>query len=167
MRLQIGHVIFAIPKEFIKCVPKMTQSLVSKNDYDEFFEVITPLRFSCMTPSGFPTIISLWYVYKNSKIYCATQKNAKIISYIKKDNKCAFEITTGQSPYKGIRGFGTVKLREDISIDILNSLIERFIGNKESYLSKYLLKRKDNEIAMEITPSKLFSWDYSKRMNKS
>lgn len=156
-----------MPEEFIKYVNKMTQSLIPKNEYDEFFEVITPLRFSCITPSGFPAIISLWYLYKDSKIYCATQKNAKIISYIKKDNKCAFEITTGQFPYKGIRGYGTVKLRKDISIEILNSLIDRFIGNKDSYLSNYLLERKDNEIALEITPSKLFPWDYSKRMNKS
>lgn len=137
------------------------------NNYDEFFEVITPLRFSCMTPSGYPSIVSLWYLYKNSKIYCATQKNAKVVSYIKFNNKCAFEITTGELPYKGIRGYGKANLRDDIAVDILESLIDRFVGDRQSYLSKYLLKRKDDEVAIEIIPSKLFPWDYSNRMTKS
>ena len=119
-----------------------------------------------MTPSGYPSIISLWYLYKNGKIYCATQKNAKVVSYIKNNNRCAFEITTGHFPYKGIRGHGKVTIREDIAIETLNSLIDRFIGNKESYLSRYLLKRKNDEVALEITPKKLFPWDYSKRMSK-
>ena len=145
----------------------MSQSLIQDKKYEKFFEAITPLRFSCMTPSGFPSIISLWYLYKDGKIYCATQKNAKVISYIKENNKCAFEITTGQFPYKGIRGHGIVNLREDIAIETLNALIDRFIGNKESFLSRYLLKRKDEEIAIEITPSRLFPWDYSNRMSNT
>lgn len=144
----------------------MSQSTIQKPNYEEFFEVVTPLRFSTMTPSGYPSIISLWYLYRDGKIYCATQKNAKVVSYIKQNNKCAFEITTGHFPYKGIRGHGKVTLREDIAIEILNSLIDRFIGNKESYLSRYLLKRKNDEVALEITPKKLFPWDYSKRMSK-
>ena len=144
----------------------MSQSTIQKPNYQEFFEVVTPLRFSTMTPSGYPSIISLWYLYRDGKIYCATQKNAKVVSYIKQNNKCAFEITTGHFPYKGIRGHGKVTLREDIAIEILNSLIDRFIGNKESYLSRYLLKRKNDEVALEITPKKLFPWDYSKRMSK-
>lgn len=144
----------------------MSQKMEQKN-YNEFFEVVTPIRFSCMAPSGYPSIISLWYLYKDGKIYCATQKNAKVVSYIKHDNKCAFELTTGHFPYKGIRGFGKVKLREDIAIEILESLIDRFVGNRESYLSRYLLKRKDDEVALEISPIRMFPWDYSKRMNKS
>ncbi|MDX1533580.1 MAG: pyridoxamine 5'-phosphate oxidase family protein, partial [Nitrosopumilaceae archaeon] len=145
---------------------KLSQSTIQRPNYQEFFEVVTPLRFSTMTPSGYPSIISLWYLYRDGKIYCATQKNAKVVSYIKQNNKCAFEITTGHFPYKGIRGHGKVTLREDIAIEILNSLIDRFIGNKESYLSRYLLKRKNDEVALEITPKKLFPWDYSKRMSK-
>ena len=145
----------------------MSQKIIHNDKNEEFFQVVTPLRFSCVTPFGWPSIISLWYIYKNGKIYCATQKNAKVVSYIKDNPKCAFEITTGQFPYKGIRGHGTVKLREDIAVDILNLLIDRFIGNRESFLSRYLLKRKNDEIAIEISPTKLFPWDYSKRMNNS
>ena len=143
----------------------MSQSLLQSKNYEDFFQVVTPLRFSCMTPSGFPSIISLWYLYKDGKIYCATQKNAKVISYIKENNKCAFEITIGHFPYKGVRGHGKVKLREDIAIEVLDSLIEKFIGNRDSFLSRYLIKRKENEVALEITPLRLFPWDYSKRMN--
>lgn len=140
---------------------------MAEKNYDEFFEVVTPIRFSCMTPSGYPSIISLWYLYKDKKIYCATQKSAKVISYINHNNKCAFELTTGHSPYKGIRGFGKVSLREDIAIETLEALIDRFVGDRESYLARYLLKKKHDEVALEISPIRMFPWDYSKRMNKS
>ena len=156
---------FVTLEKLFKYVIDMSQSLLQSKNYEDFFQVVTPLRFSCMTPSGFPSIISLWYLYKDGKIYCATQKNAKVISYIKENDKCAFEITTGHFPYKGVRGHGKVKLREDIAIEVLDSLIEKFIGNRDSFLSRYLIKRKENEVALEITPLRLFSWDYSKRMN--
>ena len=145
----------------------MSQAMAQNNEYEEYFQIVTPVRFSTITPSGYPSIISLWYLYKNGRIYCATQKNAKVVSYIKNDNKCAFEITTGEAPYKGIRGYGKVNLREDIAVEILESLIDRFVGDREAKLSKYLLKRKDEEVALEIIPLKLFPWDYSKRMKKS
>jgi hypothetical protein len=35
--------------------------------------------------------------------YCDTQQNAKIISYLKKDVRCAFEISSEKPPYRGIK----------------------------------------------------------------
>ena len=40
---------------------------------------LIPLRLACLSTSGWPIVISLWYTYMDSKIYCATQKNAKIV----------------------------------------------------------------------------------------
>lgn len=123
-----------------------------------------PLRFSCINNSGWPVILSLWYLQKDGKIYCATQKNAKVIEYLKENPKCAFEISQDTPPYLGIRGRGNVSLREDIAFGILESLIIRYLGNQDSSLAKFLLSQKENEIIIEITPSRIFSWDYSGRM---
>ncbi len=51
-----------------------------------------PVRLSCLSSSNWPMVISLWYVYKNEKLYCATQNTSKIIGYLKHSPKCGFEI---------------------------------------------------------------------------
>ena len=146
----------------------MTQIILSENNkYQQFFQKIIPLRFSCITNAGWPIVLSLWYVYKDGKIYCATQKDAKVIEYLQKNPKCAFEVAPDQPPYKGVRGQGQVKLRKDIAIQILELLIDRYLGNRDSSLAKLLLEKRDNELAIEITPINLFTWDYSKRMKDS
>lgn len=43
-------------------------------------------------------------------------------------------------------------------------VIEKYIQKKIANLRKYLLKRKENEVAIEIIPTKVFYWDYSNRM---
>ena len=135
-----------------------------ESKFQDLLQKKIPIRFSCITDAGWPVILSLWYLHKEGKIYCATQKDAKVVEYLLKNPRCGFEIASENPPYLGIRGRGTVVVREDISLEILESLISRYLGNQDSSLAKFLLNQKDNEIAIEIIPSKLFSWDYSGRM---
>lgn len=106
---------------------------------------------------------TLVYPKRRKNLLCHT-KNAKVIEYLQENPKCAFEIAQDKPPYLGIRGRGKAVLREDIAFKILELLIIRYLGNQDSSLAKFLLSQSENEIAIEITPSKLFSWDYSKRM---
>ena len=46
-----------------------------------------PIRIGFIKPNGAPSIISLWYIDIDGKIYCATQKSAKIIHYLKNQQK--------------------------------------------------------------------------------
>jgi hypothetical protein len=41
-----------------------------------------PLGLAALSTNGWPIVFSLWYTYKNKKIYCATQRNSKIVRYI-------------------------------------------------------------------------------------
>ena len=123
-----------------------------------------PIRIGFIKPNGAPSIISLWYIDINGKIYCATQKTAKILHYLESKPTCGFEIAADQPPYKGSRGEGVVKIIPDKGPEILKILIKKYLGDKESILSKFLLSHSKNEIAIEITPKKIFHYDYSKRM---
>jgi hypothetical protein len=123
-----------------------------------------PIRVAFMKSSGIPTVVSLWYMYSDGKIYCATQKTAKIVSYIQKNPVCGFEIAADKPPYKGIRGEGIVKILNETGEYVLGILINKYLGEKESTLSKLLRKNSKTEIAIEITPQKIFNYDYSKRM---
>jgi hypothetical protein len=43
-------------------------------------------------------------------------------------------------------------------------LIDKYLGEKESILSKFLKNNSKDEIAIQITPQKIFNYDYSERM---
>ena len=127
-------------------------------------DAIIPIRIAFIKPNGTPNVISLWFEQINGKIYCATQKSAKIVSYLQKNPVCGFEIAADKPPYKGIRGEGTVQILNDKGIDILEILMDKYLEDKESTLSKYLKTNSNTEVAIEITPQKIHSYDYSKRM---
>jgi hypothetical protein len=100
-----------------------------------------PIRIGFINPNGVPSIISLWYIDINGKIYCATQKTAKILHYLENKPTCGFEIAGDQPPYKGSRGEGTVKIIPSKGPEILKILIKKYLGDKESTLSKFYSKR--------------------------
>ena len=140
------------------------QKLDKINLDDLISDTKIPIRLAFIKPDGTPNIISLWYEQIEGKIYCATQKTAKIVSYLEKNPECGFEIAADKPPYKGTRGNGTAKILHDKGEEILEILIDKYLGNKESTLSKYLRDNSKKEVAIEITPQKTFSYDYSKRM---
>lgn len=140
---------------------------LNTNNSKDLVNLVVPLRLACFTPSGWPIIIPLWFTFINNRFYCATQENAKIIRYLKKEPKCAFDISTENPPYKGIRGQGKTIVNKDRRLEILEIVIQKYIQNKYENLRKYLLKNKENEVAIEIIPIKIFYWDYTDRMKNN
>lgn len=136
----------------------------SKNIDDIVIDKKIPIRLAFIKSNGAPSVISLWYVCSNGKIYCATQRTAKIISFLQNNQTCGFEIAADKPPYKGVRGEGTVKILNEKGQEILDILIEKYLGKRESTLSKFLRKNSKTEVAIEIIPQKIFNYDYSKRM---
>ena len=127
-------------------------------------DVKIPIRVSFIKSNNVPAIISLWYVWNSGKIYCAVQKSAKIVAYLQKNPICGFEIAADKPPYKGIRGEGTVQILNETGAYVLDLLIDKYLGEKESTLSKFLKNNSKTEIALQITPQKIFNYDYSERM---
>ena len=136
-------------------------------DTKDLVNLVVPLRLACLTKSGWPMIVPLWFKFLNDRFYCATQENAKIISYLNKDNRCAFEISSEIPPYRGIRGQGKTIIKKELGIEILQTVIEKYLQKKDKDLTTYLLKSKEKEVAIEITPIKIFYWDYTNRMKIS
>ena len=142
----------------------MTNKITDRKD---LINLKVPLRLACLTSSGWPMIVPLWFTFLNNRLYCATQENAKIISYLKKDPRCAFDISTENPPYKGIRGQGKIKINKDCSTEVLEIVIQKYLRNKYKNLTEYLLKQKENEVAIEIIPIKTFYWDYTDSMKNN
>ncbi len=141
--------------------------MISKDMVQYLIGSDIPVRLSCLSSSNWPIVVSLWYVYYNEKIYCATQNTSKIISYLKHSPKCGFEIAGDRFPYRGIRGYGNASIIHDRGEEILRMLLEKYFKGKEtSALYRLLLSKKHlrNEVAIEIMPVRTFEWDYKKRM---
>lgn len=135
------------------------------SDYQEFLEKKhIPLRLACQTKSGWPVVLSLWFTYRDGKLYCATRKSAKVVSYLEADPRCAFEVAADSPPYCGVRGQARAEIDPDLGVEILEELIGRYIGNRENALARNLLKYRDEEVAIVIKPVNTFSWDFSSRM---
>src|SRR5690242_1480339 len=141
---------------------------IDKDMYRYLTDIGVPMRLACLSTSNFPVVVSLWYVYNDEKLYCATQITAKIIRYLTHYKRCGFEIARDRFPYHGIRGYGNASILKDKGEDILRMVLQKYSKGKEtSKLYKLLLSEKhlQNEVAIEIEPTKLFQWNYRKRMS--
>ena len=130
-------------------------------------DVRIPLRIACNGASGFPVLASLWFVPEGGKLWCATQRGSSVVSLLSRDSRCAFEVSVEMPPYRGVRGTGVATLHDDRGEEILRVLIERYLGDEDSKLAKFLLARVDRETALAIEPHTLVSWDYRERMGSA
>jgi nitroimidazol reductase NimA-like FMN-containing flavoprotein (pyridoxamine 5'-phosphate oxidase superfamily) len=127
-------------------------------------EVRIPVRIACNGASGFPLLASLWFVAEDGKLWCATQRGARVASLLARDPRCAFEVSVETPPYRGVRGTGVATLHHERGEEILRALIGRYLGNEDSKLAKFLLARVDRETAIAVEPQTLVAWDYRERM---
>ena len=130
-------------------------------------EMTIPLRLSCATDSGWPVGLSLWYLYEDGHLYCATQASAKVVGYLQQDSRCAFEVAGDQPPYRGVRGQATAVILPDQGLEILSRLLTRYLGGTDNPLAQKLLSRPTPEVALRITPVNHTTWDFTTRMKKS
>ena len=123
-----------------------------------------PLRLACNGGNGFPLVASHWFEYRDGGLYLAIHQNSRVASLLGQNPLCGFEIAADTSPYRGVRGQGTVTLSRQGAADQLETLIRRYLGDTESKLARWLLSRADEEYVVRIAPSWITSWDFSRRM---
>ena len=137
----------------------------SLEEYQPFLnEAIIPLRLSCRTQSGWPMILSLWYLYQDNAIYCATPHSAKVVGYLRHDPRCALEIAGDLPPYCGLRGQAKAFIEPENGLQVLEKLLYRYLGGTESGLAEFLLSKAENEVAIRLEPVNIFQWDFTSRM---
>lgn len=124
-----------------------------------------PIRLGLIRSNEFPLVISLWYYTDNEKIYCATKKDALIVKYITHNSRCSFELAADNPPYRGIRGYGICHINPDSGKQILEKLMNKYLSEKQTKLKQYLTAHNDREVALEIIPYSVSSYDYTRRMS--
>jgi nitroimidazol reductase NimA-like FMN-containing flavoprotein (pyridoxamine 5'-phosphate oxidase superfamily) len=109
-------------------------------------------------------MLSLWYRYRDGRFEMATSASADVVEYLEHDPGVAFEVSTNDPPYMGVRGSGTASLDHDAGKALLRELLERYLGGTDSELASWLLREDREEVRITVDPAKLYTWDYSDRM---
>lgn len=127
-------------------------------------ETCIPMRLAANTDTGFPIVLSLWFLAEEDELLAVVHRDARIAKRLKADARCAFEIAPDEPPYRGVRGQATATLDPDGAAALLERLLERYLSSTDSSLGRFLLARADEELIVRLRPNWMASWDYSRRM---
>ena len=126
-----------------------------------------PMRLAANTSSGFPVLLSLWFLAEDDELLAAVHRDARIASRLEADPRCAFEIAPNEPPYFGVRGQGVASLETAGAPELLERLLVRYLGSTDSKLGRFLLSRANEELVVRLRPTWLGTWDYRERMSES
>lgn len=124
-----------------------------------------PMRLAVNTSSGFPVVTPLWFLWQEGSLWGACKPDAAIVKLLRKDGRCAFDISVEDTPYYGIRGQGKAAVLPD-GLAVLKTLLDRYVGEEKTGFRAWLLARSKDECAIRITPHRITSWDFRKRMGR-
>ncbi len=125
-----------------------------------------PLRLSCLSDSGWPAVLSLWYLFEDGALYCATPQKARVVSYLTGEARCAFEVAADQPPYCGVRGRAVATIEQERGAEILERLLHRYLGGIDNTLARRLMSRSEPEVAIRLEPRSYHSWNFTSRMEE-
>jgi hypothetical protein len=80
------------------------------------------------------------------------------------DPRCAFEVAGDPSPYCGVRGQALATLHPERGVEMLRTLVERYLDGPDTPFARWLLNRDVEETALALEPQTLVSWDFRPRM---
>jgi hypothetical protein len=118
---------------------------------------------------GHANIHPTWYYYDpiEEKIYVMTGKQSKKLENLVKNELIYFCIDDPNSPYKGVRGKGSVRTYEDVDfqVDIAQKIALRYLGSLDNPISHEFVERtKEGQgIVLEISPKYYSTWYHSKQ----
>ena len=134
----------------------------------EFLEAsVIPMRMSVETDSGWPIVVSLWFVSDGPELLAATRPTSTLVRCLERRPRCGFEVAGDTPPYHGVRGRATVTLDRGAGAATLDRLLVRYLGGLDSPLAGTLRAAADDEVCLRLRPVALSTWDYRDRMAAS
>jgi len=124
-----------------------------------------PLRLSTLDAEGFPHITSLWSLYVDGHWLCCTQRSALACQHLRRNPRVGFEVAVCAPPYRGLSGQGEASVLDEDATALLEQLADRFLEGRDRRLRQWLLSRVSTEVIIRITPRRVTSWDFRRRMS--
>jgi len=76
--------------------------------------------------------VSVWYAYQDGALLCVSHRKSALIRLLEQDPRVGFEISPNDPPYHGVRGQGTVSLAPLGEHNVLEALLDRYLGQQIS-----------------------------------
>ncbi len=124
---------------------------------------VIPLRLAT-SGQRFPLVQSLWFVYADAALWCATQGDSLVARRIAAHPRVGFEVASDAPPYRGVRGHGRATILTEPAVKVLGDLVDRYLGDRSAPLATWLMSRADTEVAIRIDHLAVTSWDFTTRM---
>jgi hypothetical protein len=124
-----------------------------------------PLRLSTLDAAGFPHVTSLWTRLEDGALWCCTQRSALLCRHLAREPRVGFEYAVSDPPYRGFSGQGRAGIVAGDAATLLAGLADRYLGNRDPGLRRWLLSRVATEAIVRIVPTRVTSWDFGRRMS--
>lgn len=122
-----------------------------------------PLRLSLTTPKG-PLIVPVWYEYADGRLWSCSPEDSLLVRSLRAHPAIAFDVSTNDVPYRGVRGRGTAVCEKAEDSRQLERLLGRYLGGVNNNLAIWLLGRSEDEALIGIEIDWITSWDFGDRM---
>ncbi|MEE4297912.1 MAG: pyridoxamine 5'-phosphate oxidase family protein [Pseudomonadales bacterium] len=124
----------------------------------------SPLRLAVTWGDGAPLVVSVWFRFEESCLWCASHDTSRLIRALRAAPRVGFEVSVNDPPYRGVRGQAHAELLPAEGGARLGQLVDRYLHGRDSRLARWLLSRSEDEVAIRLRPDWITSWDYSRRM---
>jgi nitroimidazol reductase NimA-like FMN-containing flavoprotein (pyridoxamine 5'-phosphate oxidase superfamily) len=133
-------------------------------DIEEFLsQTRVPLRLSFVSKNGL-LIVPVWFEYRASCFWSCSPSDSLLVKALRLKPQVAFDVSTNDIPYKGVRGRGFARCTVVPDNTALEGLMNRYIAGTDNDLAQWLLNRAGSEAVIQIEVAWLTSWDFSARM---
>jgi Pyridoxamine 5'-phosphate oxidase len=143
---------------------------LSEQDIKDFLTTkVLNIHLGTVDEKGHANIHPAWYYFDDSKekIYVETGRHSKKMENLSRNEVIYFCIDDPNSPPKGVRGKGSVKVFYDVNFNVLISekIYMRYLGNLKHPIAQELIDatKKGESVVLEITPRYYSTWDYRKQ----
>lgn len=124
----------------------------------------SPLRLAVTWRDGAPLVVSVWFRFEDSCLWCASHHTSRLIGALRAAPRVGFEVSVNDPPYRGVRGQAVAELLPAEGGARLGQLLDRYLHGRDSRLARWLLSRAEGEVAIRLRPDWITSWDFSRRM---
>ena len=134
---------------------------MSSHELNNFLTETHLARIATVQPDGSPHVTPVWYLWNAPYLLIAVVSTSRKVRNIQQNPRVAITIDTESSPAQGVIIEGTALIK-NLPARVEHEICARYI--KSSDLEKYLEYTRNNfaSLLLEITPSKIISWDYAK-----
>ena len=135
---------------------------LSQSELDEFLSEPHIAVVATTGPGGKPHAMPIWYAWRDGKVLFHTGGDSKKMRNLRKNERVSVVVDTKVAPYKVVVIEGTAKeLAGDPGLG--REVAIHYLGEKMG--TAYAARSSEPGALVEITPTKVISWDYARESN--